>query len=133
MSPDRVVLDTSIIVDLFAGDPLVADAVLKKRQVFLAVPSLGELYRGAFGSVRRAENIEQIEEMLGEMPVLNCDVGTARSYGQVKQSLRAQGKQIPENDVWIAALSLQHSLALMTRDEHFKWVDGLSLDFIPSP
>ena len=35
------------------------------------------------------------------------------------------GKPIPENDIWIAALALQHELTLATRDKHFKVVDGL--------
>jgi len=33
--------------------------------------------------------------------------------------MRKQGTPIPTNDMWIAALALQHSLALHTRDKHF--------------
>lgn len=31
------------------------------------------------------------------------------------------------NDVWIAAICPQHRLALLTLDEHFERVEGLSL------
>lgn len=130
MSLDQVLLDTNIIIDLFSGNPLVSEAVLAKRKVFLPVPALGELYRGAFASVRQAHNLKQIEDFAAEVPVLVCDADTARRYGQMKQSLRAKGKLIPENDLWIAALARQHSIAVMTRDEHFNWVSDIVVDFL---
>jgi predicted nuclease of predicted toxin-antitoxin system len=33
-----------------------------------------------------------------------------------------KGRPLPENDIWIAALSLQHNLILVTRDAHFQQV-----------
>jgi tRNA(fMet)-specific endonuclease VapC len=41
--------------------------------------------------------------------------------------LRVAGTPIPENDVWIAAIAIQHSLPLMTRDKRFKAVKGLEV------
>ncbi|MFM7371947.1 MAG: PIN domain-containing protein, partial [Sphaerospermopsis kisseleviana] len=32
---------------------------------------------------------------------------------------------LPENDVWITALALQHNLILVTRDAHFQEVENL--------
>jgi len=43
----------------------------------------------------------------------------------IKASLRRKGKPIPENDIWIAALALQHDLIVATRDAHFNEVDSL--------
>jgi predicted nucleic acid-binding protein len=37
----------------------------------------------------------------------------------VYRQLRKQGTPIPANDLWIAALVLQHSLMLYDRDAHF--------------
>jgi predicted nucleic acid-binding protein len=37
----------------------------------------------------------------------------------VYAQLRRQGTPIPTNDMWIAALTSQHDLALCTRDRHF--------------
>jgi tRNA(fMet)-specific endonuclease VapC len=37
----------------------------------------------------------------------------------VFRQLRKQGTPIPTNDMWIAALVLQHSLVLCARDVHF--------------
>jgi len=49
-------------------------------------------------------------------------------YGRVKNELHRKGTPIPENDVWIAALALQHGLAVATRDRHFDAVDGLCVE-----
>jgi predicted nucleic acid-binding protein len=37
----------------------------------------------------------------------------------------AQGRPIPDNDIWIAAIARQHSLSLITRDAHFREIEGL--------
>jgi predicted nucleic acid-binding protein len=36
-----------------------------------------------------------------------------------------RGTPIPTNDIWIAALAMQHGLPLYTRDAHFSSVAGL--------
>ena len=38
-----------------------------------------------------------------------------------------KGISIPENDLWIAATALIKELTLVTYDEHFKHINGLSL------
>ncbi len=39
--------------------------------------------------------------------------------------VKAKGQPIPTNDLWIAASSLRHGLAVATFDEHFKAIEGL--------
>ena len=40
--------------------------------------------------------------------------------------LRQQATPIPTNDLWIAALVIQHDLVLLTRDAHFKHLPQLA-------
>ena len=44
---------------------------------------------------------------------------------------RSDGKEhrtpLPENDIWIAAICLQHGLTLLTLDRHFDRIEGLAL------
>ena len=89
---------------------------------------LGELYYGALKSGQSAGNLARIDEFAAAVGVLACDATTARHYGQVKARLKSRGRPIPENDVWIAAVALQHGLPVVTRDEHFKEVDGLAVE-----
>ncbi|MCA8967980.1 MAG: PIN domain-containing protein, partial [Planctomycetes bacterium] len=39
--------------------------------------------------------------------------------------LRDQGTPVPTNDMWIAALVLEHRLTLFSRDEHFRHLPQL--------
>jgi predicted nucleic acid-binding protein len=44
---------------------------------------------------------------------------TTRQYANIFRQLRYAGTPIPTNDIWIAALVIQHELALYSRDAHF--------------
>ena len=46
-------------------------------------------------------------------------------YRDVRTELKRAGTPIPSNDVWIAALSRQHRLPLLSRDRHFDAVPGI--------
>jgi tRNA(fMet)-specific endonuclease VapC len=37
--------------------------------------------------------------------ILTCDSETAGEYGRIKLELTKKGKMIPENDIWIAAVT----------------------------
>jgi tRNA(fMet)-specific endonuclease VapC len=130
MPHDRVLLDTNIVIALFAGHPVVSERVAGKSALFLPVQALGELYRGAFGSSRRSENLRRLEQFAEAVAVLPCDATTARHYGEVKQAQLERGRPIPENDFWIAGLAAQHSLSVMTRDRHFMELQGVEVDFL---
>ena len=60
--------------------------------------------------------------------LLDTNIVIAIEYGQIKNNLRAKGRPIPENDIWIAALAKQYGLTLVTRDGHFGEVDGLAIE-----
>ena len=79
-------------------------------------------------SKRVEENLDQIEQLGSTSVVLSCDGETGYWYGIVKDKLRRIGHPIPENDIWIAALGLQHGLSVATRDKHFQQVDGLKVE-----
>jgi tRNA(fMet)-specific endonuclease VapC len=123
----RFLLDTNIVIALFAEDPDVLSRLDEAEEVFVPAVVLGELYYGARKSVRVEENIARIDELARDAPVLACDTDTAARYGLIKNKLRAKGRLIPENDLWIAALALQHSLEVVSRDPHFKEISDLSV------
>lgn len=70
-------------------------------------------------------NIRRVDELVSNSTVLGSDANTAKWYGEIKNQLRLKGRPLPENDIWIAALALQYSLTLVTRDAHFHEVDNL--------
>jgi tRNA(fMet)-specific endonuclease VapC len=121
----RYLLDTNIIIALFASESSIMDSLAQADETFLPSIALGELHYGARKSGRSQENLERIEALVANGTIIACDADTARQYGDVKNKLRIKGRPLPENDVWIAALALQHGLTLVTRDSHFQEVENL--------
>lgn len=130
MPHERVLLDTNVVIALFAGHPAVAERLSRKAAVFLPVPVLGELYRGAYGSSRQAENLKKLEQFASAVALLVCDGETAKRYGAIKHALLGKGRPIPENDMWIAGLAAQHHVSVMTRDQHFKNLQDVTVEFV---
>jgi len=122
----RFLLDTNIVIAIFAEEPAVLERVAAAEEVFVPAVALGELYYGARKSVRVETNIARIEAFAAAAAVLSCDAVTAQHYGRIKNDLRAKGRPIPENDIWIAAVAMQHGLTVVSRDDHFADVTDLA-------
>ena len=56
--------------------------------------------------------------------VFLVDETTGELYASIYVKLRRIGKQIPTNDVMIAATAIQHGMAVFTFDEHFTPIAG---------
>ena len=115
------------MIAIFANDSAVINSLADANEVFVPSIALGELYYGAHKSSRVEANIARINEFAVSSSVLTCNAETSQQYGKIKNGLRVKGRPIPENDIWIAAISKQHGLTLISRDEHFKEIDGLSI------
>lgn len=124
----RFLLDTNIVIAFLKGDTVVQEHFAEAETVFVPSTVIGELYYGAYKSARVAANLARVEEFVAITNVLVCDIATAQQYGQIRNLLRAKGRFIPDNDIWIAAVAQQYHLTLVSRDEHFREVDGLSVE-----
>lgn len=124
----RYLLDTSILIGMFAAEAIVKEKLAQASEVFIPSIAVGELYYGAWKSQRHRENIAQVDELVAASTVLGCNAETARWYGEIKNALRLKGRPIPENDLWIAAIALEHDLVVATRDVHFREIDNLKVE-----
>ena len=88
---------------------------------------IGELLAGFAVGSREAQNRNELQQFLASarVVVVAADERTAAYYATVYRGLRAKGRPIPTNDMWIAALALQHGCALFSFDGHFQSIDGL--------
>ena len=128
--PSRLaLLDTSIIVALLRNDPLIV-ARLPTYHIAISAIVVGELYFGAERSLDPVREAAKIRALSGDVQILSCDWTTGQQYGTIKNMLTRRGTLIPENDMWIAATALQHNLPLVSRDEHFRWIEGLAVDAV---
>jgi len=48
------------------------------------------------------------------------DLETADYYALIFKRLKAKGRPIPTNDIWIAANAMKHGLALYSFDSHLE-------------
>ena len=118
-------MDTNALSAFANGDERLREMVELADEVAVPVIVLGEYRYGIRQSRSRKRYEEWLAELIANCRVLLVDEETAYRYAEVRTELKRLGKPIPGNDVWIAALALQHVLPLISRDGHFDIVPGL--------
>ena len=127
MIGNKFLLDANIIAAWLKGETSVADKIDKAKEIHIPIIAVGELYYGALYSTQVAKNIKEIKSITANYGVLQIDEETTIAYGNIKAALRKKGKPIPENDIWIAAIAKRFKLVVVTRDKHFKEIDGINI------
>jgi tRNA(fMet)-specific endonuclease VapC len=117
----RLALDTNRYTDLCRGDRTVIEAVEMADEVWLPFVVVGELRAGFAAGSQGPRNEAVLRRFLLKpgVGILYAGEQTTHHYANVYRQLRKQGTPIPANDMWIAALVLEHSLVLAARDAHF--------------
>lgn len=125
----RVALDTNRYTDLCRDDLEVARLVEEAEAVFLPFVVVAELRAGFVFGKKGLENERTLQRFLAKPGVGALFAGdvTTRCYASLYRQLREQGTPIPTNDVWIAALVVEHHLTLCSRDPHFRNLPQLEL------
>ena len=121
----NIVLDTNRYSAADSGDPPTIAVLRSANQIHIPFIVLGELRYGFAGGGQAAANERRLQQFLSIPRVrpLWADDQTSHEYARLRDYLKKQGTPIPTDDVWIAALAVQHGLPLYTRDKH---VDPLS-------
>jgi tRNA(fMet)-specific endonuclease VapC len=117
----RLALDTNRYTDLCRGDRYVIEAVEMADEVWLPFIVVGELRAGFAAGSQGPRNEAVLRRFLLKpgVGILYAGEQTTHHYANVYRQLRKQGTPIPTNDMWIAALVLEHSLVLCARAAHF--------------
>ena len=111
------------------GDPATITILQQAHEIAICAISIGELLSGFKGGNREQENRQELDEFLDapRVKLYGVDENTAEYYAAILNDLKAKGRPIPTNDIWIAAVSLQQGLRLFSRDRHFHFVSNLLL------
>jgi len=120
-----LILDTNALSAYLDNAPEAVEVVSGAGQLAIPVIVAGEFAFGIAQSRHREEYERSLQRMLDRCTVLDIGIETARHYAAIRLELKAAGNPIPANDVWIAALSRQYSMPVMSRDSHFDFVGGL--------
>lgn len=123
----RILLDTNAYSALMAGNVDVLDALADADAVLMSAVVLGELFAGFKGGAKEEWNRDLLREFMlrPTVQVVDVTMATAEIFGLVKDRLKQAGKQIPINDVWIAAHAVETGSWLVTFDRHFADVSGV--------
>lgn len=125
--PGSILPDTNAFIALLGGDAAVGGTLDSADEVLLSAVVLGELTYGALNSRRPDQNLARIQALRAECRFLAVDEAVVAAYGSVRLGLKHRGRPIPENDIWIAASAIVSGAPVLTRDDHFRAVNGLSL------
>ena len=117
----RILLDSNAYSLLMRGHEQVAEIVRRSENVLLSAVVVGELMYGFRWRAHFDRNASDLRSFLGSPYVSFVPVGpiTADRYSRIAASLRAKGRPIPTNDIWIAAQVMETGAELVSADEHF--------------
>ena len=120
-----MILDTNGLSAVADGDLTVEPILRETTEIAVPVIVLGEFRYGIRQSRGRARYERWLAESIPSYRVLTVDEETAERYAEIRDELKHRGRPIPANDLWIAALTRQHALPLLSRDQHFDSIPGL--------
>lgn len=117
----RLALDTNAYVAFVRGEEWAVEPVRRATVLVLPVVVLGELRAGFLCGNRSRKNEQTLIRFLNGTRVAIGEVndGTTPHFARLFAFLRQEGKPIPTNDLWIAALTLQAEAILLSNDAHF--------------
>lgn len=120
-----MILDTNALSAVADSEPEAVRIFSHAASIELPVIVLGEYRFGISQSRHRNEYEKWLKELIAVTRILLVDQETSGHYAEVRAELKKAGQPIPSNDLWIAALSRQHRLPLMSQDRHFDAVRNL--------
>jgi tRNA(fMet)-specific endonuclease VapC len=117
----KLALDTNRYVDFCRGDAAVVKRLQEASLIVLPFITLAELRAGFLCGTRARQNERTLTSFLNSprVAVFYPDEQTTHHYANLFRQLRQQGTPIPTNDLWTAAIVVQHDLLLCARDQHF--------------
>lgn len=129
--PARFLLDTNICIYIRQRRPpsvLARFLELEPGEALISVVTYGELLYGAEKSAKRAQALQQLDELRAFLPVAALPDNAGKEYGLIRATLEAKGETIGNTDLWIAAHAKAAGLILITNNEkEFKRVAGLKV------
>jgi tRNA(fMet)-specific endonuclease VapC len=123
----KLAIDTNAYRLMMDGDAAAQELARTADVLAMPVPVIAELRYGFANGTRGRRNEAALAKFLDtpRVEILVCDDQTTRFYAELKLQLKRAGTPIPINDVWIAALALQHGATLFTRDSDFDRIPQL--------
>lgn len=124
--PDRGLLDTSVFVASESGRDL--DVARLPEEGAISPITVAELQVGVLAAKdteTRARRLATLEAV-ADVETLPIDNAVAASWALLRIHLAEAGRRLNVNDLWIAATALANGLPVVTQDDDFDPIDGVS-------
>lgn len=117
-----MILDTSAYSNLGRGNKHIADLINKYDNLYIPVIVHAELLQGFKQGNKSEQNTNDLHRFMSQpfVSTLDIDLETSKIYSYLYVHIKNQGKVLSHNDIWIAALAVQHDLPLVTFDNDFE-------------
>ena len=124
----KIAVDSNRYTDFCRGVREVVEVLEGATEIHLPLIVVAEQRAGFAHGANREKNERVLTKFLNNDAVftLSPDDQTTFFYADLYAYLRKKGKPIPTNDLWIAALVLQHNLVLFDRDSDFDHLPQLA-------
>jgi tRNA(fMet)-specific endonuclease VapC len=125
-----VLFDSNTYTLLKSSNPEDANYIVQfASDIGIPIVVLGELLAGFKNGNRFEENKQELDTFLAlpQVQLLYLTQATAELFGTLFAQLKTKGRTVPHNDLWIAAIALEHNFAVYSFDKHFQYIDGLNL------
>ena len=126
-----LLVDTNVLISFVErGLTETAELLSKYDELVVSPVILGEYRAGISPTKRGHESQTALESFLesDSVRVVELTDKTSIYYAKIFQDLKAKGRPIPVNDMWIAATALERGLELCSFDGHFS--DVAMLQFV---
>lgn len=121
------IVDTSVFIAHESGRSLRVDALPDRLAV--SVITIGELRAGVLAAadlLARDRRLATLTAALALDPV-PVDREVAAAWARLRVLLRERGQRLPVNDSWIAATAMALGVAVVTQDDDYVDVPGLTV------
>ncbi|MFH0700839.1 MAG: type II toxin-antitoxin system VapC family toxin [Candidatus Woesearchaeota archaeon] len=127
------IVDTSVLIEIENNNQKIITEISQlgresNSELYLTFFNFCEFYYGIIS--RSAKNKALAQERLNQYKLLNTSKNTAFIFCDLLSQLKKKGKIIPQFDLLIASIALEHNFTLLTMDEHFLHVPDLKIKML---
>lgn len=119
--------DTSLFIAHETGRQLRTEALPDRLAV--SVITIGELRAGVLVAADVATRDRRLQTLTAALALepIPVDEGVAAAWARLRVELRDRGLRMPVNDSWIAATAIALGVAVVTQDDDYVELPGLSV------
>ena len=121
------IADTSLFIAQETGRPLRIEGLPDRLAV--SVITIGELRAGVLSAPDVATRDRRLGTLTAALALdpIPVDESVAAAWARLRVELRARGLRMPVNDSWIAATAIALGVAVVTQDDDYVELPGLTV------